>query len=67
MGRIVRLRVRDSFVDGKLMSKVVQDLQILLGLDMSEDCIQVDNLNLWDDKERLVKFGVNYSEFSRED
>ena len=49
------------------MSKVVQDLQILLGLDMSEDCIQVDNLNLWDDKERLVKFGVNYSEFSRED
>ena len=67
LGRIVRLRVRDSFVDGKLMSKVVQDLQILLGLDMSEDCMQVDNLNLWDDKERLVKFGVNYSEFSRED
>ncbi len=59
--RISRLRVRDSFVDGKIMKKVVSDLQYLLGV-VKEEEISVDTISLWDDKNELVSYGVSYSE-----
>ncbi len=59
--RKTRLRVRDSFVDGKLMKRMVHDLQYLLGIEETEELI-VDSINLWDDKEKLVKHGTSYRE-----
>jgi len=59
--RMTRRTIRDAFSDGKLMARIVKDLQQLLNEDTS-DPIEVDILSLWDDKERLVKFGVNYEE-----
>ncbi|MEX2785540.1 type I-E CRISPR-associated endonuclease Cas1e [Streptococcus sp. H49] len=61
IGKLTRLRVRDSFVDGKLMARIVKDIQYLLDIEKSEELL-VDILALWDDKERLVKHGVNYEE-----
>ncbi|WP_019776153.1 type I-E CRISPR-associated endonuclease Cas1e [Streptococcus sobrinus] len=61
IGKITRLKVRDSFVDGKLMVQIVKDLQNLLDIEESEELV-VDILALWDDKERLVKHGVSYKE-----
>lgn len=63
IGKITRLKVRDSFVDGKLMVQIVKDLQNLLDIEESEELV-VDILALWDDKERLVKHGVSYREDS---
>lgn len=61
IGRVTRLRIRDAVADGKLMSRMVQDLQILLDIPVDESC-QADTIHLWDDRESLVKYGVNYSE-----
>lgn len=61
IGRITRLKVRDSFVNGKIMAKMVKDLQYLLGVEDAEE-IFIDTINLWDDKGRLVKYGVSYKE-----
>lgn len=61
IGRVTRLRIRDAVADGKLMSRMVQDLQILLDIPLDESC-QADIIHLWDDRESLVKYGVNYSE-----
>ena len=60
IGRKTRLAVRDAFVDGKLMARMVRDLKSLLG-EPDEDLL-VDNLNLWDDRLGLQKFGVSYKE-----
>ncbi len=59
--RITRLKVRDSFVDGKIMEKIVKDLQRLLGV-VKEEEFFVDTISLWDDKEELVSYGVSYRE-----
>ena len=61
IGRITRLKVRDFFVDGKIMARIVKDLQYLLMSDNIEH-MEIDTINLWDDKENLVKYGVNYDE-----
>ncbi|MGB4614017.1 MAG: type I-E CRISPR-associated endonuclease Cas1e [Erysipelotrichaceae bacterium] len=62
IGRKTRLKVRDYFVDGKLMARIVKDLQYLLGDEGDE--IMVENISLWDDKEKLVKYGVSYKEIN---
>src|SRR5699024_9751778 len=64
IGRTTRLRVRDAFVDGKIMKKIVRDLQYLMDVEIDEE-MRIDAINLWDDKERLVKNGVNYEEVSK--
>lgn len=64
IGRTTRLRVRDAFVDGKIMKKIVRDLQYLMDVEIDEE-MRIDAINLWDDKERLVKHGVNYEEVSK--
>ena len=61
IGRITRLRMRDIFMDGKIMSSIVKDLQYLLEIEEDEKLF-IDTINLWDDKKELVRYGVNYSE-----
>lgn len=63
IGKITRLRTRDAFVDGKLLKRMVKDLQTLLEFS-SEKQIEAEQLSLWDDKDKLVPYGVNYSEVS---
>lgn len=60
IGSYTRHAMRDAFVDGKLMVRMVADLKMLLGVDTGND---VDTLNLWDDKKGLQKFGVQYAEY----
>lgn len=60
IGGLTRRAMRDRFVDGKLMAQIVKDLQYLL--DTKDSDIEIDVLNLWDDKDNLVKYGVNYYE-----
>jgi CRISPR-associated protein Cas1 len=61
IGGITRRRVRDAFVDGKLIQRIVKDLQYLLDISEHEK-FEADVINLWDDKEEHVKYGINYSE-----
>ncbi|MBS6535565.1 type I-E CRISPR-associated endonuclease Cas1e [Peptoniphilus harei] len=61
IGRLARLRLRDKCIDGKLMKKIVRDLQYLMEIN-PEDDIKIETINLWDEKGRLVKYGVNYTE-----
>lgn len=56
--RMTRLKIRDLFVSGKIIEKIVNDLQFLI----STNEIQADLMNLWDDEGNLVKYGINYSE-----
>ena len=61
IGKIARLSLRDMVVDGKLMQKIVEDLQILM--DISEkDKISSEIIELWDDKEENAKHGISYRE-----
>lgn len=61
IGRITRLRVRDEFVNGKLIKRIVKDLQYLMEVEVDE-LMEADVINLWDDKEELVSHGVSYVE-----
>lgn len=61
IGKITRLKMRDSFVDGKLMARIVADIQYLFEIDDIDELI-IETLSLWDDKEKLVKHGVSYKE-----
>ena len=60
IGGLARRAMRDAFVDGQLMAKIVKDLQYLF--DTKDLNIEIDIMNLWDDKDKLVKYGVNYYE-----
>lgn len=61
IGKLARLSLRDRMVDGKLMLKIVEDLQILMDIS-EEDKISTEIIELWDDKERNVKHGISYRE-----
>lgn len=61
IGRITRLKMRDSFNTSDIMERIVKDVQYLLGVEETER-IACDVMNLWDDKEKLVKHGVSYRE-----
>lgn len=61
IGRLTRLKLRDRLVDGKLMKRIVKDIQVLLDIS-NEDEIIAENFGLWDDKEDLVSYGVSYDE-----
>ena len=61
IGSLSRQRMRDAFVDGKLLGRITKDLQYLLDVP-EEEQIDVDTISLWDDRETLGKYGVNYSE-----
>lgn len=63
IGRRTRLAVRDAFVDGKIVARMVKDLKALLIPDTVDSPQQVDLVNLWDDRLGLQKNGVSYREF----
>jgi CRISPR-associated protein Cas1 len=52
--------MRDAFVDGKLLGRMVSDLKAILGV--SDDQTEISNLSLWDDRLGLQEFGVQYHE-----
>lgn len=60
VGSIARRKVRDAFIDGKIFSKIVSDIQMLIGV-KAEEQIETDPLSLWDNKEENIKYGINYS------
>lgn len=65
IGQKTRLKMRDAFFDGNIIKFIIRDIKYLL--DMSDEIGQsegVDIIHLWDDKDDLVKHGVNYSNFS---
>lgn len=59
--RITRLKMRDVFSEGKIIKLIVRDLQYLFNIDENEK-FDSEFISLWDDKEKLVRYGVNYSE-----
>ena len=60
IARSTRLAMRDVFVDGKLLRRMVSDLKSILGV--SDTTTEVSNLSLWDDRLGLQEFGVQYHE-----
>ncbi len=61
VGTLARLAVRDKMVDGKLLKRIVDDLQYLMKVEEDEQ-IEIDVLNLWDDKNENVRHGISYQE-----
>lgn len=61
IGAETRRRVRDAFLDGKIMERCARDVRKLLleGFDAEEE-LDVDTMFLWDDKLPAVDFGVSY-------
>lgn len=59
-----RRGMRDAFASGKLLVQMVADLKSLLNI---EDNVSTDTMHLWDDRQGLQKFGVQYHEFNSED
>ncbi len=59
--RITRLRVRDAFVEKRVLERIVRDIQKLM--DIEEDgALTMDIMSLWDDKAAGVAYGVSYDE-----
>lgn len=61
VGSCVRRRMRDAFVDGKILKRIVKDIQFLLEVEEDKG-FEIDTMQLWDDKESLVDYGVSYRE-----
>ena len=61
IGKLARLCLRDRMVDGKLMRKIVEDLQYLMDVPVDER-LDIDSIELWDEKEENVKYGISYKE-----
>lgn len=61
IGKITRLAIRDRFSDGKLIKTIVKDLQKLFDIQNGEQ-IEIEHIELWDDKEGSAKYGINYRE-----
>lgn len=58
-----RQAMRDTFRDGKLLKQMVHDLKFLFEVEDDQD---PEFMSLWDDKEGMQKFGVQYHEISEE-
>ena len=61
IGRLARQRLRDKMVDGKIMQRIVQDLQYLMDV-AEEETIHLDVIELWDDRGENVPQGISYRE-----
>lgn len=61
IGRLARQRLRDKMVDGKIMQRIVQDLQYLMDV-TEEETIHLDVIELWDDRGENVPQGISYRE-----
>ncbi|NLM16234.1 MAG: type I-E CRISPR-associated endonuclease Cas1 [Candidatus Riflebacteria bacterium] len=60
IGRVARLRVRDAFKGGKIIERMVKDLQTLMMVKEDEQ-ISAEIISLWDEKGDSVPHGVNYA------
>lgn len=60
-----RLAMRDSFVDGKLIVRMVKDLKTLLGMPAADN--EAETISLWDDRMGLQKFGVQYKDLQEDE
>ena len=58
---MTRHKIRDFIYQTKLMERIVRDIQNLLEVP-EEERFETNQIYLWDDKENLVKHGVNYGE-----
>lgn len=64
IGQKTRLRMRDTFVDGRIIQSIVKDIKYLMDVEADqEQMVDADVMHLWDDKDHLMRHGVNYSEF----
>ena len=61
IGQLARLALRDKMLDGRVMQKIVTDLQYLMNVSEDEK-INADIIELWDDKGENKKYGINYTE-----
>jgi CRISPR-associated protein Cas1 len=61
IGKIARIQLRDTLVDGKILKRIVKDIRVLLEIEVDE-IFDAEMINLWDEKDKHVKYGVNYSE-----
>lgn len=61
VGTLARLAVRDKMVDGKLLKRIVDDLQYLMKVEESEQ-IEINVISLWDEKNENVRHGISYQE-----
>lgn len=64
IGAATRRRVRDAFLDSKIMERIARDVRSLL-LDSDDsinelDEISFDTMFLWDERNPAVRFGVSY-------
>ena len=64
IGAITRRAVRDAISDGDILARAVKDVRaLLLGNDGEDtDGIDVEILELWDDRHGFLKSGVSYGE-----
>jgi len=59
IGSSTRRAVRDAINDGRILAQAVKDIRDLL-MEEAEDEINLDIVELWDDKNGFVKSGVAY-------
>jgi len=59
IGSFTRRAVRDAINDGRILAQAVKDIRALLMDEMEED-VNIDVVELWDDKNGFVKSGVSY-------
>ncbi len=64
IGREVRTQLRDSFVNGHILKRMVDDIHKLLRVD--EASPEAELLQLWDEKMGAVTGGVNWTDEPRE-
>ena len=61
IGKMARLAIRDKMVDGKVMQRIVEDLQYLMDVN-NDEIISLDVIELWDDKLGNQRYGISYRE-----
>jgi len=64
VGTRARHLTRDRMHESKLLSRIVRDLQFLLGVETPAEALEVDSLELWDEDVGRVVGGVNYGDES---
>ena len=57
IGRIARLKVRDAMAGGRLMNRIVKDIQTLME---TEEKVEAEEISLLDNRQGLIAYGVNY-------
>lgn len=65
IGGVTRRRVRDRIADGYLLRRCVKDIRTLLLQDsVREDDIEIETLQLWDNRHGAVRSGISYADLA---